>query len=114
MTVANNHFGSSNGSENFYQHLTIIYSDGVKSLTEECKSYWLLDLIASYQNTKKMLREPFQVWELLRKDECEFDVVVTDGNHHILETQQIPYSDFPYDKATLWLVDRTLLMPCEY
>lgn len=116
MKLANYYFGSSNGSENFYSHKpsSIIYTDGIKQLAEECKAYWLINLIISHQCKRKVALEPFQVWELLRSNDCVFDIVATEGNHHIIATQQIPYSDFPYDKAIIWLVDGCMMLPCEY
>ena len=116
MTKANYHFGSSNGSENFYAHRPslILYTDGVKELAEQCQSYWLLDLIISYQGKKEINNERFQVWDLMRSRDSVFDIVATDGNKHIIASQQIPYSDFKYDMATIWLVDGCLMLPCEY
>ncbi len=41
-------------------------------------------------------------------------IIATDGNNNEIARQSIEYSDFPYDEATLWLVDETLLLPDEY
>lgn len=116
MTNANNNFGSSNGSENFYahQHSKIIYTDGVKDLATECGACWFIDLIVSYQCKKLVKQEAFQVWELQRKMDQVFEVNASDGNHHAIAKQSIPFSDFPYDQATLWLVDGCLMLPKEY
>jgi hypothetical protein len=43
-----------------------------------------------------------------------FKVTMEDGNGNIQITQRIPYSDFPYDVANLWLIDGTLILPSEY
>ena len=116
MTNANNNFGSSNGSENFYSHKPskVIYTDGVKELAGACGAYWLIDLIVSYQCKKQIQQQAFQVWELQRKAGQVFEVNASDGNHNTIATQQIPFSDFPYDQATLWLVDGCLMLPKEY
>ena len=116
MTNANNFFGSSNGSEDFYRHppTGIVYTDGIKSLAEKCQAYWLIDLIVSHQCNKTVSLEPFQVWELKRQEGNVFNIVATDGNNCKIATQHIPFSDFPYDLATLWLVDGCLLLPKEY
>lgn len=116
MTIANHHFGSSNGSDNFFSHKPslILYTDGVKQLAEECKAYWLIDLIISHQCKQEINLQRFQVWELLRSRESTYDILATDGNNHFIASQQIPYSDFPYDAATIWLVDGCMMLPKEY
>lgn len=116
MTNANDHFGSHNGTENIYscRPFPITYTDGVRDLVETCKAYWLIDLIISHQEFKKVNCQPFQVWELKRFKEDAFNIIATDGNDNKITRQFIPFSDFPFDKATIWLVDGTLLLPSEY
>jgi hypothetical protein len=116
MKNANDQFGSSNGSENFYCHRPslMLYTDGVKDLAETCQAYWLIDLIISHQCKQAVNLERFQVWELKRVNADRFFVQSTDGNKNPVTSQKIPYSDFPYDIATLWLVDGCLMLPSEY
>jgi hypothetical protein len=124
MQNANNFFGNSSGSENFYCHnaaksffqdgIKFIYTDGVKEMAEKCQSYWLLDLIISHQVHDVVKKESFQVWDLKRVKDNQFTILATDGNHNKVTSQEIPFSDFPYDLATLWLVDGCILLPCEY
>lgn len=116
MQNANNFFGNSSGSENFYSHTMakILYTDGVKNMAEKCQSYWLLDLIISHQLYNNVSKESFQVWDLKRLNGNEFTILATDGNHNKVTSQEIPFSDFPYDLATLWLVDGCIMLPCEY
>ena len=116
MTNANEHFGSGNGSENFYQSKfsPVIYTDGVKDMAESCSAYWLIDLVVSHQLNKAVKVQPFQVWRLQRKSDSAFIVEATDGNEKVIATQQIPFSDFKYDIATLWLVNGCMMLPCEY
>lgn len=113
---ANDHFGSHNGTEHIYscRPFPIAYTDGVRDLVENCKSYWLIDLIISHQTNKKVNCQPFQVWKLERFKGDAFNVIATDGNDNVIARQFIPFSDFPFDMATIWLVDDTLLLPCEY
>ena len=113
---ANEHFGSGNGSENFYQNKfsPIIYTDGIKDMAEKCGAYWLIDLVISHQLNKTVQYEPFQVWQLQRQQDNVFNIVATDGNDKQIAKQQIPFSDFMYDTATVWLVDGCLLLPNEY
>lgn len=116
MRNANHFFGSHNGSENFYRHnLTgLIYTDGVKDLAEGCQAYWLIDLIVSHQSESLIRQQPFQVWDLMRVQQDSFTVLCTDGNHNLVTSQEIPFSDFEYDLATIWLVDGCLMLPSEY
>lgn len=113
---ANDHFGSHNGSEHIYscRPFPLTYTDGVKDLVHNCSAYWFIDLIISHQEYKNVNCQPFQVWKLERfKDDC-FNVVATDGNEKTIARQFIPYSDFKFDVATIWLVNGTLLLPTEY
>lgn len=116
MTNANEHFGSGNGSENFYQNRfsPVIYTDGVKDMAESCGAYWLIDLVISHQLTKAVKLQPFQVWELKRHNDDAFNIIASDGNEKQIASQQIPFSDFKYDIATLWLVNGCLMLPNEY
>lgn len=74
MTNANEHFGSGNGSENFYQNRSspVIYTDRVKDMVESCGAYWLVDLVISYQLTRPIKFEAFQVWKLERVKDDPF------------------------------------------
>ena len=116
MTNANEQFGSGNGSENFYQNKfsPIIYTDGVKDMAESCDAYWLIDLVISHQLTNAVKLQPFQVWKLQRLKDDAFKIVASDGNEKQIASQQIPFSDFRYDMATLWLVNGCLMLPNEY
>ena len=117
MKNANHYFGTNNGSENFYYHnlaKNFIYTDGVKAMADKCESYWLIDLILSHQVHDVVKKESFQVWDLKRVNGNEFIILATDGNHKKVTSQKIPFSDFPYDLATLWLVDGCMMLPCEY
>lgn len=116
MTNANEHFGSHNGSEHIYscRPFPITYTDGVRDLIQNCQAYWLIEIIISYQRYEKLNRERFQVWELKRIAGDSFKVYASDGNKNNITSQEIPYSDFPFDTATIWLVNDTLLLPHEY
>jgi hypothetical protein len=116
MKNANENYGQSNGSDNFYCHRPslVLYTEGVKLLAEDCEAYWLIDLIISHQCKWQINLERFQVWNLTRLTGKKFKIVATDGNDIRLVIQQITCSDFPYDQATIWLVDGCLMLPCEY
>ena len=44
----------------------------------------------------------------------KFFIKATDGNNNPVASQKISFSDFPYDLATVWLVDGCLMLPTEY
>jgi hypothetical protein len=113
---ANDHFGSSNGTGQYYRttHQSIHYTDGVKDLAGKCGAYWLIDLVISHQCRALVAQHPFQVWELKQVTGFEYEAECTDGNGKHITRQRIPFIDFPYQQATLWLVDQILLLPCEY
>ena len=92
----------------------MLYTDGVKDLAEGCQAYWLIDLIISHQCKKDVNLERFQVWELRRVEADKFFIKASDGNHNLVASQKIPFSDFLYDLATIWLVDGCLMLPSEY
>jgi len=115
MKNANEHFSEYNSTDSYYKHwLGFVYTDGMKALCEHCQSYWLMDIVGSYQTENKIRAEPFQVWELTKVKGNEFEIVATDGNKNILTKQIIPFSDFPFDCCTIWLSDGVLLLPSEY
>lgn len=115
-TNANDNLGNFNGASGFYRHQLskMRYSCGVYELAEHCSAYWFIDLIISYQTNQAISNQPFQVWQLKRVKDDKFKVTATDGNENNIAQQAIPYSDFPYDKATIWLIDGVLLLPAEY
>ncbi len=113
---ANDHFGSSNGTEQYYRHpfANIVFTDGVKDLAYTCGAYWLIDLIASHQLSKKVQAEAFQVWKLEQVTADGYIATCEDGNSNKVASQTIPFSDFPYQQATLWLTEGVLMLPREY
>lgn len=116
MKNANHFIGVYNGSDNFFRHRLsgLVYTDGVKALAEQCQAYWLIDLICSHQMHATVHTQPFQVWDLQRKEGDSFSIRCTDGNYNHITSQDIPFSDFPFDLATVWVVDKTLMLPTEY
>lgn len=110
------------GTENYYKHWTgaIVYTDGVKYLGENAGlhgCYWLIDAIASYQNSRRT--EPFQVWilKVLVDETGRRSAVLTmqeDTNTPILIKQKIEGTDFQLDEIKLYLIDKVLLLTSEY
>ena len=105
------------GSQSVYRYFgNIVITEGVKDMADICGAYWLLDIAVSYQCEENVQKESFQVWSLnLHEHDDGAIVTLTDGNYNEILTQDIPYTDFPLQRGiTLWLIDRTLLLPSEY
>ena len=116
MTHANDTIKTGNGTEDYYPHWLPgwVFTDGVKDLADACNSYWLIDLIVSHQTDTKVKTQEFQVWDLKRIKGNRFIAICTDGDKNHVTQQVIPFSDFPFDTATIWLIDGVLLLPTEY
>jgi len=117
-----NELGYFTGSENYYKHwLGVIYTDGIKFLSDEAKSYWLIDAIASHQSNLK--NEEFQTWTLTVNDDNSAILVADDGNGNVLTQEEIPYTDFPLETIKIWVssesfdgkrLTQILMLPSEY
>ncbi len=116
MTNANDFMNDSNGSDTFYDHWLkpFVFTSGIKELADKCQCYWLIDVVVSHQANPNVARQPFQVWKLKRIHNNRFMVICEDGNDNQVTSQLIPFSDFPYDLATLWLSEGCLMLPAEY
>ena len=109
------------GTETYHRwsalYPNFVLTDGTYYLAEQANAYWLMDLIASYQTHRMQTKQPFQVWTLT-VHEHEGKVTATDGNGHILISQEIPHTDFPLERVALYAIydDRYLviLLTSEY
>ena len=90
-------------------HLT----EGADYIRNSCDSYWLFDIILSYQNDKRLLNQHFQVWRLSKFNDSGV-VVCEDGNDNLLLKQVIEFTDFPLNSITFWLVQDVCMLPTEY
>ena len=103
------------GTEHYYLHLFgVKYTDGVKYLAESCECFWLIDLISSYQADPKIKNEEFQVFKLKVNPDKTATVEISDGNHNILATQDIEFTDFPLPEIEIWCIDKIAILPSEY
>jgi len=89
-----------------------IITDGVKAVAEAAGCYWLLDIIGSYQHEPKLDKD-FQVWKLSVDLEKCTGVVRGYNDTKLIITQELPFTDFPLDELTLFLMDGVLLLPNE-
>ena len=107
------HYG---GADIFYRNPLFrgyVYTEGVKYLAEQAGAYWLIDYILSHQLEPKLKKQPFQVWKMTVQDDSAA-VTVEDGNDNIITSLTIEFTDFPLEEMTLWLVEKTLMLPSEY
>ena len=104
-----------NCTENHYRHFTgLKYTDGVKFMAEVGEAYWLIDAIASYQaGLKDPILKAFQLWELVVTNGSAVLTARPDSDQEPVITQEIPYTDFPFD-IKLWVSSGVLLLPSEY
>jgi len=109
------------GTEEYHRVQTfrrkpVYATDGVKFLCDKAGSYWLMDIIASWQ--KALLGEMFQTWKLVVDPRRSAQTTCTDGNNNTLVTQAIPFTDFPLDEINLYAqvdVEKIVIMlPGEY
>lgn len=113
---ANDAFAHHMGTDTYYKTLLPGYkmTEGVYDMAERFACHWLIDVITSHQLGLPAMTTPFQVWKLKRNDTGGCRVWMEDGNDNEIISQEIEYTDFPYEEATIWLTDRTLLLPSEY
>ena len=99
------------GTVNYHRHwLGSVYTDGVEYLAEKAGAYWLVDAIFSYRR-----RESFQIWTLKKNDDDSAVLTMQeDSGERAKVCQKIPYTDFPLDQISLYLIDGVLLLTSEY
>jgi len=105
------HFHGSEGVSR--THINVAITDGVKFLAEECKAYWILDNISSYQTIENVKKERFQVIDLTVDEKGNALMIVTDGNENEVFRQNF-WSTFPLKKIRLYYTDGVCLLPSEY
>lgn len=95
-----------------------IATDGAAFVFEEQKCYWLSDVLASYMKRYDTYDSYFYVVDVvvdLKKNSC--DVVITDGNRHVIANQHIGFTDLQKNlrfyiaqQDTYWVC----MLPSEY
>ena len=110
------------GSEEFYRHQlvrSVLYTEGARYVFQTASAYWLLDKIATTGTMQSTLRrEDFQVWRL-KVEGSRATLTCEDGNHIVLHTEEISWTDFPEPGVELWMCgeeggERTIILPSEY
>lgn len=103
------------GTEEYFTHYLgrITYTEGVKYLADKTESYWLINIVASYQSGE-IKKIPFQLWTLTVKDEEGEVTMRNDNDNPVQIRQKIKYTDFPLDVIKLYLINGVLMLPNEY
>lgn len=105
------------GTDGYYKFSALfaqfLLTDGTQYAAEKYGLYWFMDIVCSYQHQYKMIREEFQVWTLQRVTGDSFKVTCEDGNKNILQTQDIPFSDFKMDHFQVFLSNNIIFLPSE-
>ena len=102
------------GTQNYYRNFTgLLYTDGVRYLAEQAGSYWLIDLVGSYQ--PKLLDARFQVWNLeVKEDNSALVTMIEDDGEPIRVSQEISFTDFPLKNFSFYCIDGVMLLKSEY
>jgi hypothetical protein len=114
-TLTETDLGMFTGSETLYRNPlygALTYTEGARHVAMAGEAWWLLDLIASYRNRRKVRGEAFQIWTLTVTGQAGL-VTCDDGNDHQLVSQLIPFTDFPLATITLLVCDHVLMLPSE-
>jgi hypothetical protein len=116
----NDSFNHCIGTEHYYIHSSkiCVFTDGVKAMADQYQAYWLIDVIASYQITRKIKSIPFQIWIINSAQGKAVIEMQQDTGQPVLVRQQIPFTDFPEGSLQLYCIDdgthRVILLPSEY
>ena len=109
------------GTTIYYKHMLpgkprILITEGCNYVRQKCHAYWLFDAILSYQEDNKLKDVRFQIWELQlqEKDLTWLLTCKVDKGQPPIIKQEIPYSDFPLQKITIWVIGGIALLPSEY
>lgn len=58
--------------------------------------------------------QEFQVWTLRVAPDRSAVLTCEDGDHSLLVSQAIAFTDFPLSEITLWLQNELIFLPSEY
>lgn len=106
------------GTMEYHKHWlrAFVVTDGVKYL-EQNGAGWLVDAIASYQSEQTLEKNPelreFQIWKLVVRPDNSATLWCKKDEQGVVLSQQIEFTDFPFDEFTLYLMGGVLLLPSE-
>lgn len=134
MKNCNSKYAGHTGTESYHRYfLNFLLSDGALNVAQSEQCFWFLDILISAQTIKGVRDEEFQSWFLFRKQDDQFEVIGTNGNwiedvskypnldieannQNIIYKQDIPFSDFEFDRLSLYLdpINKVIYLPSEY
>jgi len=87
-------------------------------MADQYQAYWLIDVIVSYQITKRIKGIPFQIWSITSTEGKATIEMRQDTGQPVLVRQQVPFTDFPEGNLEIYCIDegskKVLLLPSEY
>lgn len=112
-----NDLRSFHGTEKYYLFgADLVLTDGIKYLADTANAYWLMTAIKSHLPKCFAISE-FCVAQLSVKQQ-KANLVITDGNDHVLAEQQFDYTDFPMESISIYITKSypysVMLLPSEY
>jgi hypothetical protein len=105
------------GTEQYHRlNRKCLLTDGAKYLAEGAGAFWLMDAASSY--LLELGTNDWFVQVVLKVTGSSAVLTLEDGNGHVRARQEIPYTDFPIPRYTLyacWNGEHWVLMlPSEY
>jgi hypothetical protein len=93
----------------------LLISDACKFLLDNCDSSFLFDLILKNQELRILRDEPFQIWRLLQlsKDMSWILSCSSSSVKKPLFIHSIPFTSFPLQEITIWVIQKVALLPQE-
>ncbi len=89
-------------------------TDGSLALAQKFSCFWLMNLIASYQNHEEIKKLSIQFWELHldEKGGCNVFCIEDTGLPKIIN-QHIPFTDIE-GNVKIWVQNNVIFLPSEY
>lgn len=102
-------------AEFFRIYPNLVITQGVRNLFKENSSFWIADLVYSYQIIPEVSNALFQLYELdVDLEKSTGIMTCSDGDNTIFKKQFIPYTDYPSAKEKFYFIDNILMLPEEY
>lgn len=83
-------------------------------MAQKGEAYWLIDAIASYQIYANIRNLGIQFWKLKVNANQTATLICERDTDDVIVTQDIEFTDFPLEKITLYVTNKTLMLPSEY
>jgi hypothetical protein len=101
------------GSGTYHKYLFgMVATNGAMQFATTYQCFWFLDMVASYQHLLK--KEDFQIWMLKKNANTSAWVIAEDGNGKVLIKQEIKYTNFRMEQATVWVEGNVILLNNEH